>query len=144
VDVVLLVPELHIFGIYESDGGHGDPPGNLTLEVDRAVQMTLVLSSYEPVNYTVVVDPAATIDRVVVNGYYGHTVTVVDPYGAPLAVPIDNHSPYTNGSFGDYPFSTGGGYAAETQQFIATLEGYTGLDATAFWGCYHATGFRLQ
>lgn len=141
----LYAPELHIFGVYESDGGHGAPPGNLTVQIDRPAEMTIALSSYEPVDWTIVVGVGAVIDGIVVNGYEPQTVTVVDPYGAVLAVQVDNHSPASNGWFGVVPWSTQGGYyLTETQQFIGDMETVSGLTATAFWGCYHSTGFHLQ
>lgn len=141
----LYAPELHIFGVYESDGGHGAPPGNLTVQIDRPAEMVLALSSYEPVDWTIVVAAGAVIDNIVVNGYEPQTVTVVDLYGAAVAVPVDNHSPASNGWFGVVPFSTQGGYyLTETQQFIGDMETVSGLTATAFWGCYHSTGFHLQ
>ena len=134
---VLYVPELEIFGVYESDAA---PANNITVDIDRPVEMTVVVSSYSAVNFTIVVHAGAIVDRIVVNGYDGHTVNVTDEFGAPLVVPIDNHSPYSNGWFGRTPYAVG----AEANALMSDLQSYTGIAPTGFYGCYHATAFRLQ
>jgi hypothetical protein len=133
----LLVPELEIFGVYESDAAPGN---NMTIDIDRPVEMTVVVSSYSAVNFTIVVHAGSIVDRVIVNGYDKHTVTVTDEFGAVLAVPVDNHSPYSNFWFGRTPYAVG----AEANALISDLQSYTGIAGTGFYGCYHATAFRLQ
>ncbi len=134
-------PELHIVSVYEANGGHGGPAGTITVDIDRPGNVVLVLSSYEPVDWTVVEQPGTTIDEVIFNGYY--TQTLVG--GASGATVTD----YTLAGSGRYitacgyawPSSTGG---CDTPGLVTGVETLTGLDLAGFAGCYHSTGFVVR
>src|SRR5690349_12490728 len=60
--------ELHIVGVYETHGDHNfdfHPPGAATVHVDRKSSSILVLSSYEPVHWTVTASDGAVLERVI-------------------------------------------------------------------------------
>ena len=71
-------PELHVLSAYE--------PANSTIAVhiERTTQMTVLLSSYEPVNWVLTVEPGVTIDKVLVNGYHSQNISL--PNGIPYEI----------------------------------------------------------
>jgi hypothetical protein len=134
-------PELIVLSLYEADGGHGGPPGTVTVDIRRATEMTLVLSSYEPVDWQVSATSGAVIHQVLLNGYHSQTATV------PTGVPVQTRSyDQTSTNFGascgySWPYAGGG---CDTNQLIAGVETHTGLTTTEFAGCYHGTGFTVR
>ena len=134
-------PELIVLSLYEADGGHGGPPGTVTVDVQRATDMTLVLSSYEPVDWEVTAVTGASMREVLANGYHEQTVTV--PAGVSTTVRAYDQ---TRSDFGaacgySWPY-TGGG--CDTNQLLAGVEAHTGLRTTEFTGCYHGTAFVVR
>lgn len=127
------LPELHMIGLYESDGGHNGPPGTTTVNVNRATEMILVFSSYEDVDWVINAVPGANITRIFLNGYNPQTVMGVN-------APVDNHSPYQNW-FGDIGYTW---QDAGTQLVATQVQNITGLTMTSFAGCYHGTGFSID
>lgn len=131
-------PELHMVGIYESNGGHGGPPGQTTVEVLRETEMVLLLSSYEDVEWTVTAAKGTVLNEIVVSGYTPQVV-----YG-PKGVTVTNRSPYTYwlGTCGyEWPYSTGG---CDEPLLVANIERLTGLKLSSFQGCYHGRAFRIE
>ena len=133
--------ELHLVGIYESHGNHGGgvhPPGAATVHVERQSSSILVLSSYEPVHWTVTAAEGVTLEKVILNGYHGQSADV------PAGVPVEIHDG-PDGSLGAYayawPHAEGG---SDTQALVAAIENLTGRALTSFNGCYQATHFTLH
>lgn len=130
-------PELQVASAYEPDAG-----GVITVEVTRPVHMTLLLSSYEEVTWNLQIDPAVTLDEVLLNGYRAQHIQ-----GAPPGVPITTRSvDQTGTTFGyacgySWPYNGGG---CDTNLLIAGTEAYSGLTTTGFVGCYTASGFSIQ
>lgn len=127
-------PELHLFSAYE--------PANSTINVhiERNTQMVVVLSSYEPVHWVVTVDPGATVNEILLNGYHSQTLS------APSSIPYQIRSyDQTSTNFGascgySLPYNGGG---CDTNQLLAGIGFHTGLDWTSFTGCYTASEFLL-
>ena len=134
-------PELHIVSVYEADGGHGGPAGNITVHIDRPGNVVLVLSSYEPVDWTVLEQAGTTIDEVILNGY--HTQRLVR--GASGATVLDrtyeNGGNYWAGCAYAWPSSDGG---CDTPGLVSAAELHSGLELTSFVGCYHGTSFSVH
>ncbi|TKD03091.1 hypothetical protein [Polyangium fumosum] len=133
--------ELHLIGIYESHGNHGGgvhPAGAASVHVERQSSSILVLSSYEPVHWTVTAAEGVTIEKVILNGYHDQTADV------PAGVPVEIHDG-PDGSLGAYayawPHAEGG---SDTQGLVAAVQNVTGRALTSFHGCYQATQFTLH
>ncbi|MDC3956683.1 hypothetical protein [Polyangium jinanense] len=133
--------ELHLIGIYESHGNHGGgvhPPGAASVHVERQSSSILVLSSYEPVHWTVTAAEGVTLEKVILNGYHDQTADV------PAGVAVEIHDG-PDGSLGAYgyawPHAEGG---SDTQTLVAAVENLTGRALTSFHGCYQATHFTLH
>lgn len=129
------VSELHIVAMYQATGDA------VTVTVTRAlVPLTLVLSSYEPVAFTLVLAPGVQLEHVILNGYNKHTV---QGQGAAMVTDI-------SANFGDpswvacgyfWPMNDGG---CDTPENVASAELLTGLTLTTFAGCYEGVSFTLD
>lgn len=134
-------PELQIVSVYEADGGHGGPPGNITVDIDRPGNVVLVLSSYEPVDWTVNEQPGTVIDEVILNGYHDQRL-VGGASGASVSTyTYDGTGTYLAACGYAWPSSSGG---CDTPGLVSRAESLTGLNLSAFVGCYHGTGFRVE
>jgi hypothetical protein len=129
-------PELHILSAYEATN-----TGEIQVHVDRATQMTLVLSSYEPVHWIVSFGSNTQIDQVLLNGYHSQSITI-DP-----SIPVETRSyDQTLTNFGNWcgyslPYNGGG---CDTNLLINGVTAHTGLGWTSFNGCYTAEQFLLE
>ncbi len=129
------VSELHIVAMYQATNNA------VTVTIDRPlVPLTLVLSSYEPVAFTLVLAPGVQLDHVILNGYNKHTV---QGQGAATVTDISEN-------FGDpsfvacgyfWPMNDGG---CDTPENVASAELLTGLTLTTFAGCYEGVSFTLD
>jgi hypothetical protein len=132
-------PELNLVAMYESDLGHGAGPGTTTVDVRRAGEMVLVLSSYEPVHWVVTASTATDLLEVVLNGYHAQSASV------PSGVKVTERSIATTGSWWhcgyQWPASTGG---CDERRLVAEAERYSGLALSSFQGCYHGTAWVLE
>ncbi len=134
-------PELNIVSVYEADGGHGGAAGNIALNIERETNMTLVLASYENVDWTITAAPGTTINEILVTGYHAQSVSA--PSGVPVSVRSydQTRSNYGNWCGYSYPYAGGG---CDTAQLITGVESESGLGMSSFTGCYHATEFTLK
>ncbi|MBL9101980.1 MAG: hypothetical protein JNL82_13535 [Myxococcales bacterium] len=129
------VEELHIVAMYQATAGAA------TISLTRTgVPLTLFLSSYEPVAFTLDVAPGVQLEHVILDGYNMHTV---QGQGAAMVSDI-------SGDFGD-PFWVACGYfwpmndgGCDTPGNVAAAEGLTGLQLTSFAGCYEGISFTLD
>lgn len=129
------VEELHIVAMYQATAGAA------TISLTRTgVPLTLFLSSYEPVAFTLDVAPGVQLEHVILDGYNMHTV---QGQGAAMVSDI-------SGDFGD-PFWVACGYfwpmndgGCDTPGNVAAAEGLTGLQLTSFAGCYEGITFTLD
>lgn len=125
--------ELHIIGVYQPTAGA------ITVNVDRAgVPITLVLSSYEPVNFTLVVAPGVELVEVILNGYNIHTVM---GQGGATVTDLSGVGNYLSACAYIIPDNQGG---CDTAGLISGAEGLTGLELQSFAGCYEGGEFTLQ
>ena len=129
-------PELHFLSAYEPTSS-----GQIDVHIDRPTQMTVVLSSYEPVHWVVTIGPNTQIDQILLNGYHSQTITV-DP-----SIPVETRSyDQTGTDFGEscgysLPYNGGG---CDTNMLLNGVSYYTGLMWTSFNGCYTAEQFLLE
>jgi len=128
-------PELHIVAMYQASGNA------VTVTVDRVgVPLTLVLSSYEPVAFTLVLAPGVQLDHVILNGYNKHTVQ-----GQGAAMLTDLSEDFVSQFFVAcgyfWPMNDGG---CDTPENVASAELLTGLTLTTFAGCYEGIAFTLD
>lgn len=135
------VPELNIVSVYEGDGGHGGPAGKIVVDIERETEMTLVLASYEDVDWTVNAASGTTITEILVTGYHDQSVNA--PSGVPVSVRSydQTKSNYGNWCGYSYPYAGGG---CDTAKLIAGVEAETGMTMDSFSGCYRATEFSLK
>ena len=76
--------ELHVVSVYTGDQANhsNDIAGQANVHITRPGPAIVVLSAYEPMHWTVTADEHATIERVILNGYYEQSATV--PQGTQL------------------------------------------------------------
>jgi hypothetical protein len=122
--------ELHVVGIYsglyQGDSSRNHERGDATVVVDRpGAAVTLYLSAYEPVLWSVVVSPGTILERVFLAGYYQQDIT-----GLPGGTQLIRTSQY------DYI-----GYDLNCASFylsVPTINSYTGMEISSFQGGYVA------
>ncbi|HMV66235.1 MAG TPA: hypothetical protein PKA64_05250, partial [Myxococcota bacterium] len=130
-------PELQIASVYEPTA-----TGRVDVWVQRPTTMTLMLSSYEEVDWVLHVDPAVTLQGVLLNGYDMQTVQ-----GVPAGVQtVTRTLAQTGTNFGywcgySWPYNGGG---CDTNLLLAGVEAFTGQQTTGFVGCYTGESFTLQ
>ena len=127
-------PELHIVGVYEPNR-RGT---SITVNVDRAAPVKLVLSSYEPTTW--IVNPAAgtTITDIVLNGYNASTVTGA---GSATVTDLTLPSRYWSACAYGWPSTTGG---CDTPGLVAGAEAWAGVPLKGFVGCYAGSAFDIR
>lgn len=131
---IVTAPELHVFGVYEAQAGSA-----ITVSIDRAgVPLTIVLSSYESVTWTLDLAPGVIVDEVMLNGYEPQSV---QGHGAAPVSDRSGAGRYVTACGYHWPGNGGG---CETQQLVSGVEALTGLELTTFTGCYAGTTFSLQ
>ena len=125
-------PNLDWIGLYEGPGGSTPPP-----PVDVTVQATdrpviLALTSFEPVNWRLNVQPGAQLDRVIVYGANGASM----PVGLPGIVPIEL---YSRGTAHGLVYA----YEKNYDNFLTGIRGMhalTGFESISFQGAHSAEG----
>jgi hypothetical protein len=130
-------PELFIFGIYESSGNHS-ASGQAHVTVSRTSPHILVLSSYEATQWNVTVTSVAGLERIILNGYEGQTVT-----GVPAGIPVEDRSGpgFLAACAYVWPSDDQG---CNTPGLVWGLRSLTSREVTGFSGCYRATQFALS
>ncbi len=134
-------PRLWITGVYQTHGDHSfgkHPAGEGHVQFDLAGDNVLVVSSYEPAEWTIELGPDAQLSRVIAIGY--HEQTVVAPEG--VIVETFSHDSGDEPKCGYSLLGYGGG--CEGEDLVAWAEAHTGLTMTGFDGCYDASQFRYQ
>ena len=124
-------PAVHVVGIYESSG-------SAHVKVERPGRHIVVLSAFEPTEWTVTAGPDARIERVIVNGF--HEQKAVAPPGAL----VENHS--GNGKYlavcaRAWRSNEGG---CDTAALVKGVERATGRSITTFTGVYRATNVDVS
>lgn len=128
---LVCAPELHFASTYEASGDHTKAyPATVNFNAAGRSGAILVLSSYEAVDWTVNVGPAATLTKVIVLGYKGSTVT------APPGVAIDNQTPKSTRRC-SYLVSA-------SDLCVDYVRASTGGAVASMYGCYNATSFTFQ
>ena len=127
-------PEVHVVGIYESDGSNSTSPraGRVAVKIDRpGKRVALILGSYEPEVWALTVTPGTILEKVYASGYYHQSITVSG------ATPLVGESCYEDAN-GPYLYY---GYNIETGAFrkaLPILEVLGGGPLSSFHGTYHA------
>jgi hypothetical protein len=122
-------PELHFVSVYEagSSGSHTRFGATVAFNAVRTGAI-LVLSSYEPVAWTVTLGNGASLYKVIVDGYYDSTITV------PAGVLVENLSPDVGGAC-SYP---------NTGTCISAMEQKTGGKMASTSSCYVSDSILLE
>lgn len=131
------------------EGAHA---GSALVTINRPGRIALVLSAYEPTDWTLVVGAETQLESVSVFGLHGQTVA-----GVPDGVRVDVRSMCTDANGGgnctestgdqfpvaphQWPFDTGGG---DTQGFISFVEQELCLPLKHFAGAYLARSFTVN
>ena len=124
--------ELHIVGVYQPTNGA------ITVDITRAgVPLTLVLNSYEPVNWTLTLAPGVLLAEVILDGYNAHTV---QGQGGATVTDLSGQFMYLAACGYFWPMNDGG---CDTPGLVAAAEQQTGLELASFVGCYEGAGFSI-
>ena len=125
--------ELHIIGVYQATDNV------LTVNVNRAdIPLTLVLSAYEPVKFTLVLAPGVLLEHVILNGYNPHSV---EGQGDAMVTDLSDNFDYIVACAYFWPDKDDG---CETPGLVAGAEALTGLQLAAFVGCYEGNSFTID
>lgn len=125
--------ELHIIGVYQATDNV------LTINIDRAdIPLTLVLSAYEPVKFTLVLAPGVLLEHVILNGYNPHSV---EGQGDAMVTDLSDNFDYIVACGYFWPDNDGG---CDTPGLVAGAEALTGLQLAAFVGCYEGSSFTID
>lgn len=125
--------ELHIIGVYQATDNV------LTINIDRAdIPLTLVLSAYEPVKFTLVLAPGVLLEHVILNGYNPHSV---EGQGDAMVTDLSDNFDYIVACGYFWPDKDGG---CDTPGLVAGAEALTGLQLAAFIGCYEGSSFTID
>jgi hypothetical protein len=127
--------ELHIIGCYEGayppgvgHGGGQHPEGAATVRVDRPGKaVTLVLTAYEPVRWTIQPSDATFIERIILAGYHGQTLAK-----KPAGAAVESRSAKAGDQTYFFAYKQDGRY----QRMVNALEDMTDLPVTSFQGRY--------
>lgn len=133
VDPMPQPEELHIVGVYQATNNA------ITVTVDRVdIPLTLVLSSYEPVTFTLVLAPGVLLEHVILNGYNPHSV---QGQGAAMVTDLSGNFDYFAACAYVWPDDDQG---CDTPGIVAGAEALTGLGLTTFVGCYEGISFTID
>lgn len=125
--------ELHIVSVYQATNNA------ITVDITRTgVPMTLVLSSYEPVAFTLTLAPGVLLDHVILNGYEPHSV---QGQGGAMVTDLSGQFNYLAACGYFWPMNDGG---CDTPGLVMGAEQLTGLQLTAFAGCYEGSSFSID
>ncbi len=132
---------LWIAGIYQSRSDHSGnyhPQGSVDVDWSLAGSNTLVLSSYEPTEWTVSLTGDGALDRVILTGYHAQAIN------APEGVDVEVHTYEQGGTFMACGFSVpGDGGGCEGVELVRFAQNRTGLPVSGFDGCYESTSFSF-
>ena len=128
-------PEVHVVSIYEvTNGRTGVANVNVRYEGDSPMApITLVLSSYESVEWQFNIDPAANVEAIALSGYERQTAT---GHGE---IPVTKLGRINRGQ--QWPLGTGGG---RTQMSLLDIESHFGTRVSSFTGAYQATDILID
>lgn len=133
---------LWVGGVYETRSDHSGgyhPTG--TAHVDWRVpgSNVLVLSSYEPTDWTVALQDGGELYKVIAIGYHLQSVS------APPGVIVQTFSYEAGDSVVSCGYSLpGNGGGCEGEELVAVAQDLTGLGLYGFDGCYRATAFDYR
>lgn len=127
-------PELFLLGVYEPAVGNV-----ITVEIDRPGDVMLALTSYESVQWDLVITAGTNVTDIILSGYDPVLVT-----GAPATANIANRSPYNAGWLGTAFSTTGAYYSSSTLAAIDAAEAMTGASLSGYAGCYQAGSFIIR
>ncbi len=129
--------QLHVVGVYEAANATGTDrrEGKVNVRVTRSGPSVLVLSSYEPTFWNVIVEPGASVERIILSGYYAQSVS------APEGTIIDSYAYEEGGSYIGFGYSWP---SYDTREVVETAQALTGLSLTSFRGCYSGASFQID
>ena len=143
--------ELVVLGVYDAGYVQGVQTGSVEVTINRSTPVALVLSAYEPTDWTIVPGPSANIVSVSVYGMHNQTLSGL-PAGTPSQIRMvcsGGGGGNCLGPTGDYfpvashqwPYDTGGG---ATQDFVDLVEDELCLPLKMFGGVYYGTEFTVD
>lgn len=138
---VACASEVIVVGVYQPST-HPNNGEQVVVNVNRRNPVTLVLSSYERVNWHVNIGPGAHIDRVIISGYADQVSNLLG------IVPIEYYFPFTapQGWLGcGYDAATPGNPGdCDVTRLLTAAERVTGGRVSLFLGCYSAESFTFD
>jgi hypothetical protein len=127
--------QLHVVGIYQSSGSTSWEAGKVDIVVTRPGSSVLVLSAYEPTHWNVEVGPGSFVERIVLSGYYAHSVT------APEGTEVESYTLDGGGNWLGY----GAAWPShDSFDLVDKAQSLTGLELTSFRGCPTASDFQID
>lgn len=126
--------QLHVVGVYQGALGT-DGKRSVQVRVSRQGASVLVLSAYSPTTWNVRVEPGASLERIIVSGYYAQQVL------APAGVPIEIHSStQTQDSLGPTAYQWP---SSSATQLVSAAEDRIERNLSSFRGCYEGASFEI-
>ncbi len=130
--------EVHLVGVYEANSNHRagyHPSGQVEVKVTRQDKpIILALSSYEPVEWNIQLEPGVVVEKVILNGYHDQKVIGIS------GIPIEEYSYEETGRYlGNFTYEW-----ESSPALVKQLNQLTGNQLTSFQGCYRGTQFEIQ
>ena len=136
--------ELHFIGVYESHSKHSGnhhPTGTINVKIERKNKpIILALSSYEPVEWNVILAPGVVVEKIILNGYHDQSVVGVSQ------IPVEEFSYEETGNYLGlvYRWDDGDPRGAKNYSLLPSLEQLFDTKLTSFQGCYRGTNFVIK
>lgn len=136
--------ELHLVGVYEARSDHRGgyhPTGTIDIKIERQERpIILALSSYEPVQWNLVLEPEVNLEKVIINGYHDQKISGIS------GIPIQEFSYQQTGKYlGKFAYRWDKlSPNSDTLSLVNKLEQFTNTNLTSFQGCYRGTSFTIK
>ena len=137
-----VIPDISIIGVYRTNGGRNHGPGTANVHVQYddtrpMIPLVLVLSSYEPNQWTLDLEPDTVVSQIILNGYYPQEITNAGSIPVLRFVGPGN---YFAACAYRWPDDDQG---CDTPALVSGVESLVGQPITAFSGVYGATDFTV-
>ncbi len=130
---------LWVAGVYQTRSDHTighHPTGHGSVSWSIPGANVLVLSAYEPTDWTVTLAGGGQLSRVVATGHHAQSIDAPPGVVVETLAHVDGVSDYACG----YAVPGNGG-GCEGEELVAFAQQHTGLSVAGFDGCYDATEF---
>lgn len=141
VPLATIGPELHLVALYggaEVEGEHGiEPRQAVHVTVDRpGKEVELVLTAYDPVDWTISLTPGTQLRRAILSGYH------LQRAKAPAGTLIETYSYDEQKRFSDayYAYQWP---SVNAEAIVSAAQAYTHLPLASARGCYQSSYFTI-